>query len=88
MTDETKTTRQAQLAELFQRRDEWIRQLWLVFRDMSDVLEAEEFDEADLDLWERVTNHGAVQSRLRGNVDQETDHTDPKQPQKKTVKGQ
>lgn len=51
---------------LVSRRDALICQLWLVYRDMSDLLEADDFDAADLDLWGKVTAHAAVQSKLGG----------------------
>lgn len=51
-------------AKLVQRRDDLIRELWKVYRDMSDIVDPEDFDEADLNLWSLVTNHTAVQSKL------------------------
>lgn len=51
-------------AKLVQRRDDLIRELWKVYRDMSDIVDPEDFDEADLNMWSLVTNHTAVQSKL------------------------
>jgi hypothetical protein len=49
---------------LVRARDEAIRRLWCAFRDLSDELPEDDWSEADLDLWGRVTTHTAVQSRL------------------------
>lgn len=52
------------LATLQTRRDALVRGLWLVFRDMSDIITPEEFTYEDLALWSHITTHSAVQSRL------------------------
>lgn len=44
------------------KRDQAIRNLWVAFRELSDV--ADEIEERDSDLWELVTLHPAVQDRL------------------------
>ncbi len=45
-------------------RDNVIRALWCAFRNLADVLDADEWTDEDLDLWTQVTQHSAVQSRL------------------------
>lgn len=52
------------IATLERKRDALVRGLWLIFRDMSDTLEPEDFNHEDLVLWSVVTMHSAVQSRL------------------------
>ena len=49
---------------LVRTRDGAILRLWAAFRDMSDELPADEWTDADLELWGKVTEHEAVQSRL------------------------
>ena len=51
--------------DIKEKRDGLIRQLWLVFRDMSDIYDAEKFTDEDLELWGLVTGHSAVQDRLK-----------------------
>ena len=53
------------------RRDAKIRELWLVYRDMSDIMQSDEWDAADLELWGLVTEHAAVQSQLRRKPERE-----------------
>ena len=60
------TDPQGRLEALVSRRDLLIRQLWLVYRDMSDIMPVHDWETADLDLWGNVTGHSAVQSRLGG----------------------
>jgi hypothetical protein len=50
---------------LEEKRDQIIRDLWCAFRDLSDVIEADDFTNEDLALWDLVTRHQAMQSRLR-----------------------
>ena len=52
------------LERLVRTRDGAILRLWTVFCDMSDELPADEWTDADLELWGKVTEHDAVQSRL------------------------
>jgi hypothetical protein len=72
MTDEQNTETpsaadpQGRLEALVSRRDDLIRQLWLVYRDMSDLMQVDDWETADLDLWGNVTGHSAVQSKLGG----------------------
>ena len=56
--------KQGYLDILVNRRDEIIRRLWLVYRDISDILLAEDFDDVDVALWELVSKHKAVQGKL------------------------
>jgi hypothetical protein len=46
------------------RLDILIRQLWIVYSDMSDVMDAKKFDSIDLEIWALITKHRAVHSRL------------------------
>lgn len=55
------------LEALVSRRDVLIRQLWLIYRDMSDIMSVDDWDDVDLDLWGNVTGHSAVQSQLGGS---------------------
>jgi len=52
------------LERLVRTRDGAILRLWAAFRDLSDELPADEWTDADLQLWQLVTLHEAVQSRL------------------------
>jgi hypothetical protein len=45
-------------------RDEAIRRLWCAFRDLSDVVAPDDWEQSDLDLWGQVSAHEAVQSVL------------------------
>lgn len=51
------------LNKLKARRDDLIRELWVVFRDISDY-ELTCISSEDLNLWGLVTAHRAVQGRL------------------------
>ena len=44
-------------------RDNAIRSLWITFINLSDVAE---LSQEDLDIWDSVTKHSAVQDRLSG----------------------
>jgi len=44
--------------------DQTIRALWLAFRELSDLIDSEEWTEEDVNPWALVTKHSAVQSRL------------------------
>ena len=46
------------------RRDELIRLVWMIMRDLSDH-GADQMTYEDLDVWGAVTKHSAVQSRLK-----------------------
>jgi hypothetical protein len=60
------------LATLQRKRDAVVRGLWLIFREMSDVISPEEFTREDLALWSHITTHSAVQSILdAANSDQD-----------------
>jgi hypothetical protein len=61
-----KTDSLTQIDALISHRDNLIRQLWVVYRDISDVMIADDWDDADLDLWSNITRHCAVQSKLGG----------------------
>ncbi len=52
-----------------ENRDQIIRKLWCIFRDLSDEIEADDFTEEDLDLWQKVTQHSAVQNAIRMRYD-------------------
>ena len=52
------------LQRLVRTRDVAILRLWAAFRDLSDELPADEWTDADLELWGKVTEHDAVQARL------------------------
>ena len=45
-------------------RDNLVRALWCTFRNMSEVIDAEDFADEDMELWSVVTSHMAIQSRL------------------------
>jgi hypothetical protein len=53
-----------QLEAHMSRRDDLLLQLWTTYKDMSDLIDPEEFDSADLELWELVTRNKDIQSRL------------------------
>ena len=55
------------LATLQRKRDALVRGLWLIFRDMSDIITPEEFTHEDLALWSHITTHSAVQSKLNAS---------------------
>lgn len=46
------------------QRDDLIRKLWLILNDMSEDPDA--LSDEDFELWEIITAHSAVQSRLGG----------------------
>jgi hypothetical protein len=46
------------------RRNDAIRLLWCIFRELSDVVEPEDITDEDMTLWGLVTSHSAVQDRL------------------------
>ena len=50
---------------LINARDDLLRELWQLYRELSDVQEPENWSENDLDLWEMVTNHSAIQDKIR-----------------------
>ena len=52
------------LSRLVSRRDTLIRELWLVFRNMSDIVGVADFEDDDLGIWSAVTKHNAIQNRL------------------------
>lgn len=45
------------------RIDDAVRQVWLAYRSASDV-NADMLTEQDMELWEVVTRHAAIQDRL------------------------
>lgn len=45
-------------------RNDLVRKLWLEFRNLSDLIPADDWTEEDLDLWTKVTEHTAIQNRL------------------------
>lgn len=47
-----------------------IRRLWLKFRDASDF-HLDELTQEDLDLWDLVTRHNAVQGPIRDQIAKE-----------------
>lgn len=49
---------------LKEHRNQLIREMWLVFRNLSDVQSVEEFTDEDLKLWTAITEHSAIQGRL------------------------
>jgi len=51
---------------LHKRRDLAIREMWSIMRDISDfhIGKMDDMSAEDLDVWEAVTKHSAVQSRL------------------------
>ncbi len=52
------------ITRLNKKRDFLTRQLWLTFRELSDLYRTDEFPENDLALWDVVTKHRAVQEAL------------------------
>lgn len=63
------------LDSLKDNRDNKIRELWIIFREMSDMIEPDEFTYEDLSMWEACTKHSAVQDRLKtGNEHQREDY--------------
>jgi len=69
MNEQVEANQQGRLDALISRRDNLIRQLWVVYRDMSDI--GDDWNEGDLDLWANVTKHPAVQNRLGVEFDYE-----------------
>lgn len=65
-TEKSRQGSASNLQRLVSHRNHIICQLWSVYRDMSDIIEAEEFTEEDLSLWDTVTKHSAIQSKLGG----------------------
>ncbi len=55
-----------QINSLIKRRNDLIRQLWIVYTNLSDVLESDEFEKEDAELWFKITKHKAIQNRLGG----------------------
>ena len=51
-------------ATAYSARDAAIRRLWCAFRDLSDVVAPDDWEQSDLDLWWQVSAHEAVQSVL------------------------
>ena len=66
-----------QIAVLHGRRDDLIRQLWQVFRKLSDYDGTIRMTDEDLELWTHVTKHDACQNRLgKRMVHEETKNGD------------
>ena len=51
-------------ATAYSARDSAIRRLWCAFRDLSDVVAPDDWEQSDLDLWGQVSAHEAIQSVL------------------------
>ena len=49
---------------LIERRDQLIRDMWRVFRDLSDVRSPDDFTDEDLNIWTAVTAHSAIQNKF------------------------
>ena len=43
------------------RRDELLRKVWCIMNELSNY---EEMSQEDLDVWDKVTKHSAIQNRL------------------------
>ena len=56
------------LDELIARKKVLIRALWVTYVDISDLVNIDEFEEKDLELWEKITAHPAVQNVLAKSV--------------------
>jgi len=50
---------------LQREKDNAIRAMWRAFRDLSELLPPDDWTEEDMDLWGKVTEHSAVQNRIR-----------------------
>lgn len=53
------------LLNLKRNRDDKIRSLWSVLNEISYLTGIDDFSEEDLNLWSRVTEHSAIQDRLK-----------------------
>lgn len=49
-------------------RDRAIRTLWVALRNLSTLRATDEMTDEDVELWEMVTRHSAVQDVLRINA--------------------
>lgn len=54
----------ALLAAKYRRRDELIRSVWSIMREISDHDDEAKMSAEDLAVWGEVTVHSAIQSRL------------------------
>lgn len=52
------------ISQLYKKRDALIRELWVVFSDLSDPVEPDAWTDEDIALWGKVTLHSAVQGPL------------------------
>jgi hypothetical protein len=54
---------------LYQRRNDLIIKLWLVFRELSDleITDNGALSDEDIALWSLCTQHPAIQSRLNAS---------------------
>jgi len=48
----------------YRRRDELLRSVWSIMRDLSDHHDETEMSDEDLAVWDKVTRHSAIQSRI------------------------
>lgn len=66
-------TTEKSIYELKRRRDNLIRDLWLVLNKLSYDIKLDNYTKEDLDLWSKVTEHSAIQDRLSkgGNKEEE-----------------
>ncbi len=65
-------TLELSIKQLQCKRDYCIRQTWIAFKDLSDFQEPDKFTEEDLDLWELVCFHSAVQDVLDESIKKES----------------
>lgn len=58
------TRKLTSIESLVNKRDALIRQLWVVYHDMSDIIMPDDFSEEDIRLWMEITRHSGVQRAI------------------------
>lgn len=63
------TRKLTSIESLVNKRDALIRQLWVVYHDMSDIIMPDDFSEEDIRLWMEITRHSSVQQAISAAID-------------------
>ena len=67
----------ALLAAKYCRRDELLRSVWSIMRDISDHGDEAKMSDEDLAVWGEVTAHSAIQARLNAALKSQQAANDP-----------
>lgn len=55
--------------KLIAERDALVLRLWNTFNKLSFYINIDDWTDADLELWTKVTSHTAIQNKLDGKKD-------------------